>query len=66
MSVTGMTCDHCKGRVAKALSEVPGVYGAFVDLDGGSAEVDFDAQKVAPEALIEAVTASGYEARVED
>ncbi len=66
LTVTGMTCDHCKGRVEKALNEVSGVYGAFVDLAEGSAEIEFDDQKAAPEALIDAVTAVGYEARVAD
>jgi copper chaperone CopZ len=66
LTVTGMTCDHCKSKVEKALKDVTGVYGAFVDLAEGMAEVDFDDQKVEPQALIDAVTASGYEARVAD
>jgi copper chaperone len=66
LSVTGMTCDHCKGRVENALKEVSGVYAAFVDLAEGAAEVDFDDQKVVAEALLDAVTAAGYEARVAD
>lgn len=66
LSVTGMTCDHCKGKVEKALKDVPGVYGAFVDLTEGTADVDFDDRMVNSRSLVDAVTASGYEARVAD
>jgi copper chaperone len=59
-----MTCNHCKGKVEQALTSIPGVYGVFVDLEGGVAEVDFDDKSVTVEALVEAVAASGYEARV--
>lgn len=59
-----MTCDHCKGKVEQALNGLPGVYGVFVDLASGSAEVDYDDGKVKSEALVEAVTRSGYEAQL--
>jgi len=64
LSVSGMTCNHCTAKVEQALNGVPGVYGVFVDLDGGSAEVDFDDKAVAAETLIEAVRAAGYQAQV--
>lgn len=64
LTVTGMTCDHCVAKVEKALNEVDGVWGVFVELDGGTAEVDFDDAKAAPDRLTEAVKAAGYEATV--
>ncbi|UCG85996.1 MAG: heavy-metal-associated domain-containing protein [Gemmatimonadota bacterium] len=66
MSVLGMTCSHCKAKVEEALRGLSGVYGVFVDLDGGSAEVDFDGERIDTEALVAAVKASGYEAQVVD
>ena len=42
LKVTGMTCGHCQKRVETALSGVPGLYGAVVDLQDATAEVDFD------------------------
>ncbi len=62
LQVSGMTCAHCRGRVETALKQVAGVYSVFVDLDEGSAEVDFDAAAVTPEALVVAVKSAGYDA----
>jgi len=64
LNINGMTCKHCVAKVEKALNEVDGVWSASVDLEGGTADVDFDDRKAAPEALAEAVTAAGYEATV--
>jgi copper chaperone CopZ len=38
------------------------VYSVFVDLGEGSAEVDFDAAAVTPDALVDAVKSAGYDA----
>ncbi len=65
LKITGMHCSHCRVKVEQALQKVTGVYGASVDLDGGTAEVDFDGQKAAPDALVAAVKAVGYGAEVE-
>ena len=64
LSVSGMTCDHCRGRVETALKGVSGVYGVYVDLDGGLAEVDFDEAKTDASALVGAVKSAGYEADI--
>lgn len=61
-----MTCDHCRKRVEDSLNGVKGVHGAFVDLAAESAEVDYDADSVAPEALIEAVKSAGYQAKASE
>lgn len=64
LSVTGMTCDHCVAKVEKALQDVDGVWGVFVERDVGTADVDYDDTKAGPEALTAAVKAAGYEATV--
>ncbi len=64
LDVTGMTCDHCRGRVEGALKGIQGVYAVFVDLDANLAEVDFDAEKATSDSLIDAVTQAGYGAKV--
>lgn len=64
LKVTGMTCDHCRGRVESAVKAVAGVYGVYVDLAEGFAEVDFDDGKTSQNALVEAVTFAGYQAEV--
>jgi copper chaperone CopZ len=63
LTISGMHCGGCKTKVERALKNVPGSYGAFVDLEGGSAEIDFDG-KVPPEKFIEAIRTAGYAAEV--
>lgn len=66
LNVSGMTCAHCRGRVEGAVKAVAGVYGVYVDLSEGSAEVDFDGGKTNPEALAEVITTAGYPAKIAD
>ncbi len=61
LSVKGMSCDHCVRTVEHALSSTPGVTKATVDLQGGSATVEYDVDLVRPEVLAAAVRDLGYE-----
>ncbi|RQT49354.1 heavy metal translocating P-type ATPase [Burkholderia cepacia] len=63
LSVDGMHCGGCTGRVQRALAAVPGVVEAAVDLDAHAATVT--AQETVDAArLIEAIGAAGYGASV--
>jgi copper chaperone len=64
LSVTGMTCGHCRQKAEDALSAVDGVWAATVSLEDGSAEVDFDDKRCDVEALRAAVASAGYQASV--
>ncbi len=59
LHVEGMMCEHCKARVEKALSAVPGVTKVKVDLAKKTATVNGSADE---SALIAAVVDAGYEA----
>lgn len=59
LTITGMTCNHCRMHVQKALAQVPGVTSAEVDLAAGRAQV---AGSAPLEALVAAVEAEGYSA----
>jgi len=61
LQVGGMTCGHCVHAVTKALEGVPGVERASVDLAGGRASVEGEAD---PQALVRALVDEGYEAQV--
>ncbi|WP_216328579.1 CopZ family metallochaperone [Deinococcus aestuarii] len=61
LTVTGMSCGHCEKAVTGALKSVPGVQDVRVDLQGGTATVQGEAD---PQALIAAVTEEGYGAQV--
>ena len=64
LSIAGMTCASCVGRVEKALKKVPGVQSATVNLATEKALIQADAN-VAAEQLIQAVAKAGYEATLQ-
>ncbi|MBO8128498.1 MAG: heavy-metal-associated domain-containing protein [Peptococcaceae bacterium] len=57
LKIEGMTCDHCKMAVEKALKGVPGVESVKVDLDKKEAAVTGSAGR---DALVKAVEDAGY------
>ena len=59
-----MTCASCVGRVEKALTALPGVAGAQVNLATGMASVQHSAA-ITPQALADTVSAKGYPAQVQ-
>ncbi|MBN1778591.1 MAG: heavy metal translocating P-type ATPase [Clostridiales bacterium] len=62
MHIEGMSCNHCKMAVEKALLEVPGVSKAQVDLEKKTAEVSAH-DAVSDELLTSAVELAGYTVR---
>ncbi len=64
LAIGGMTCASCVGRVEKALLKVSGVLSATVNLASEAARVRVVSGAVSLAALIQAVAAAGYEARV--
>nr|MBA2354618.1 cation-translocating P-type ATPase [Acidobacteriota bacterium] len=65
-SVDGMTCAACQARVMRALSRVPGVQDASVNLLAHRASVRFDATRTRPIELVAAIQRTGYDARLEE
>jgi P-type Cu+ transporter len=61
LPITGMTCASCANRIERRLNKLDGVT-ASVNYATETATVEFDAGAVAPEALVEAVEAVGYQA----
>lgn len=58
--VSGMTCAACQARVQRALTTVPGVEDATVNLLLHNATVDFDPTEATPEELVAAIRETGY------
>ncbi|BCV23103.1 copper ion binding protein [Moorella sp. Hama-1] len=63
LQVEGMSCNHCKMSVEKALKNLAGVTDATVDLGAKTARVTYDSSKVDIEAMKKAVSAAGYEVK---
>ena len=60
LQIKGMMCMHCEARVKKCLEEIPGVAGAVVSHEKGTAVVTAE-DCVAESELAAAVVAQGYE-----
>ncbi|WP_080408303.1 heavy metal translocating P-type ATPase [Burkholderia ubonensis] len=65
LTVDGMHCGGCTGRVQRALAGVPGVVDAAVDLADRSATVRAH-DTVDPARLVEAVSDAGYRATLRE
>ncbi|MBV4463460.1 heavy metal translocating P-type ATPase [Pseudomonas sp. SWRI79] len=63
LSIDGMTCASCVGRVERALAKMPGVKSVSVNLANERAHLELLGQ-VDPQTLIGAVTKAGYSASV--
>src|SRR4051794_34810358 len=61
LSIEGMTCSSCAGRVEKSLNGLDGVE-ATINFATERASVDFDPERVDPEQLVGAVEKVGYSA----
>jgi hypothetical protein len=60
LQITGMTCDHCRLAVQRALTQCKGVKSASVDLKAGRATVTGQADLAE---LLKAVDGAGYQAK---
>ena len=61
LPITGMTCASCANRIERKLNKLDGVT-ATVNYATEKARVEFDPGAVAPEQLVGAVEAAGYQA----
>ena len=64
IKITGMSCEHCVNAVKGAVMALDGVVSAVVDLDGGTASLEFDASKVTLAGIKAAIEEEGYEADI--
>lgn len=65
LKVTGMTCDGCTAKVAKALKALDGVKDVVVSLSEASAMVRFDERLTSSAQLKSVVEQAGYGARAD-
>lgn len=59
LPIEGMTCTACATRIEQTLNKLPGVQ-ATVNAATDKARICFDANRVSPQALVEAVQKTGY------
>ena len=59
--VEGMSCNHCKATVTKAVQELSGVASVEVSLEEKRVTVSFDPNRTSEEQIKEAIVEAGYE-----
>ncbi len=63
MNVEGMSCNHCKMSVEKALKTLNGVKDAVVNLAGKTVSIDYDPAVVDGNNLKKTISDAGYEVK---
>ncbi len=59
ISIKGMTCGHCEGRVNAEILAIPGVTGAVASAEKANVVVTSDIE-ILQDAIEKAVQAAGY------
>ena len=60
LKIEGMHCGMCVSRMQKAFMGQKGVLQATISLEDHSAQIVYDADKITPEQLRQAVADTGY------
>lgn len=63
IGVEGMSCNHCKMSVEKALKTLDGVENATVDLAAKTVSVDYNPSVVDGDSLKKTIEDAGYEVK---
>jgi hypothetical protein len=59
VSIKGMTCGHCEGRVSKEILAIPGVTGVVASAEKANAVLTSDSE-ISQDSIMRAVQAAGY------
>lgn len=60
LHVTDMHCQACVTRIKNVLERLQGVRKAEVNLEKGTAQVDYDSSEVGTDAMKEVIEKAGY------
>ena len=61
INVAGMSCDHCRMAVTRAVGALEGVGSVEVSLEEGTVTVEFEEDGLPLEAIEQAIESQGYE-----
>jgi len=61
INVEGMSCDHCKMAVTKAVNALEGVSNVEVSLENKTVSVDFEEDRLPLDAIKQAIEGQGYD-----
>jgi copper chaperone len=61
IKVDGMSCEHCVKAVTDAVLALPGAVKVKVSLEAGSADIEYDGDKLSLEQIKAAIEEEGYD-----
>ena len=61
ISVPEIHCDHCKMSIEGALTPLPGVDAATVDVPSATVTVNYDESAISREDIVSAIVEQGYD-----
>jgi len=61
LNIDGMSCDHCKMAVTRAVSSLEGVGSVEVSLENNTATVEFEESRLNLAAIKQAIQDQGYD-----
>jgi copper chaperone len=61
LSVPDISCEHCQRTIETALTRLPGVHTAAVDIPARTVQVSYDATAVTPATIRTTLADEGYE-----
>jgi copper chaperone len=61
LTVHGMSCSHCENSVKKSVGALEGVDSVSVDLKSKKVSVEYDPDRVDPDAIKETIEDQGYD-----
>ncbi len=61
ISVPEIHCGHCKQSIEGALSPLPGVDLATVDIDSSTVTVEYDQSAISRDDIVAAIEEQGYD-----
>ena len=61
LNIEGMSCDHCRMAVTRAVSALEGVGSVEVSLETNTAAVEFEESRLNLETIKQAIQDQGYD-----
>jgi copper chaperone len=61
LNIEGMSCDHCKMAVTRAVSSLEGVGSVEVSLENNTATVEFEESRLNLAVIKQAIQDQGYD-----
>jgi copper chaperone len=61
LTVSGMSCSHCENSIKKSVRSLEGVFSVNVDLKGKKVLVEYEADRVSFDTIIQTIEDQGYD-----